>query len=276
MFHHDGPFDALNPHRNRKGSRRAPMQAFPEGSLNNTIGGVGPLKSRPDHSALMGHQDEEAFMEWSGAGKEKGEVEVPVFDPLRRGNVLHGDASLGLGTSTFLEGTPAAQTVIRRREEEQAEMMRDGSLQRKKSLAHRIRNINRGPREYQPSGRMTNPETGYGSRRSPSESGPASASLASATSDRSNPFFSEYAPGKSNGEEGFTVRKADSPTSPRGGGLERRSTADSADDVQPKSGGGLLGRMKSLKGGRRPRPSQPGAEVDAVPPAAVPAPGTAV
>src|ERR1700736_3612880 len=30
VFHHDGPFDACNPHRNRAGSKRAPMQAFPK------------------------------------------------------------------------------------------------------------------------------------------------------------------------------------------------------------------------------------------------------
>lgn len=43
VFHHDGPFDACNPHRNRKGRSAAPMQAFAEGSLNNALGG-GPVK----------------------------------------------------------------------------------------------------------------------------------------------------------------------------------------------------------------------------------------
>ncbi|KAL2017064.1 hypothetical protein VTK56DRAFT_2637 [Thermocarpiscus australiensis] len=281
IFHHDGPFDALNPHRNRQGSRRAPMQAFPEGSLNNTIGGAGPLNARPDHATFLGQQDDEAFKEWSRGGKDKAGAdysatrkdEVPVFDPLSRGSVLHGDESLGLGTSTFLEGTPAARTAIQRREEE---VMNEG-LQRKKSLAHRIRNINRGQRDFQPSGRLTSPETVYGARRSPSESGPASAGLPSGNQER-NPFFPDPEPGK-RGDDGFAVRKTDSngskvsPTSPRGGpGLERRSTTDAtgSDDFQPKASG-ILGRMKSLKG-RRQRPAvPPGDAADGSP-----APGTAV
>jgi len=277
IFHHDGPFDALNPHRNRQGSRRAPMQAFPEGSLNNTIGGAGPLNARPDHATFMGQQDDEAFKEWSRGGKDGGadfppsRKEVPVFDPLSRGSVLHGDESLGLGTSTFLEGTPAARTAIQKREEERAAEVQSEGLQRKKSLAHRIRNMNRGGRDYQPSGRLTNPDAEYGSRRSPSHGGPASASL----SER-NPFFSEYGSGK--GEDEFTVRKTDtngskaSPTSPRSGpGLERRSTTDATggEDAQPKASG-ILGRMKSLKG-RRQRPAPAAGDADLAP-----APGTAV
>ncbi|CAP68017.1 uncharacterized protein PODANS_1_18860 [Podospora anserina S mat+] len=280
IFHHDGPFDALNPHRNRTGSRRAPMQAFPEGSLNNTLGGSGPLNARPDHSTFLGGHDDEAFREWSKGSKDRNGAppttskgELPMFDPLSRGNVLHGDESLGLGTSTFLEGAPAARTAIQKREEERAQEVMQEGLQRKKSLAHRIRNINRQPRDFQASGRTTNPEGAYGSRRSPSESGPASAG---ANGER-NPFFNEY--GQPRGEEGFSVRKESnagpkSPGSPKGGyGLERRSTTDGTggeDGPQPKSGG-ILGRMKSLKGGRRQRPGQGSSDMGMPP-----APGTAV
>ncbi|KAK3943080.1 protein PAL1 [Diplogelasinospora grovesii] len=280
MFHHDGPFDALNPHRNKHGSRRAPMQAFPEGSLNNTLGGSGPLNARPDHSAFLGHNDDEAFKEWSSGAKDRSlsKGEMPVFDPLSRGNILHGDETLGLGTSTFLEGTPAARTAIQKREEEQAANIERENLQRKKSIAHRIRNINRGTRDYQPSGRMTNPDGVYSSRRTPSESGnPTSSSMQTPNSER-NPFFSEYEPGKK-GEENISVRKVDSnggmasPTSPKGGyGLERRATTDATatlEEQQSKSSGGILGRMKSLKGGRRQRPGPPGGGD------AGPAPGTA-
>ena len=249
------------------------MQAFPEGSLNNTIGGSGPLNARPDHATFMGQQDDEAFKEWSkgkngvdGSAPRKGET--PLFDPLAR-NILHGDESLGLGTSTFLEGTPAAKTAIQKREEERAAQAMNEGLQRKKSLAHRIRNINRGDRNFQPSGRVTNPD-GYGSRRSPSQGGPASASAT-----ESNPFFNEYGSGQ--GEDGFTVRGTEtnrnraSPASPRGPVLERRSTTDATggDEAPPKTGG-ILGRMKSLKG-RRQRPGPAQADPDAAP-----APGTAV
>ena len=270
VFHHDGPFDALNPHRNRQGSRRAPMQAFPEGSLNNTIGGPGPLNSRPDHSNLFGHGDEEAFSEWSSSGKDRNgeyssKTEVPVFDPLSRGTVLHGDESLGLGTSTFLEGTPAARSAIEEREKErQAQLMNEG-LQRKKSLAHRIRNIKGGNRE----------PTRFGSSdsyvRKQSESGPSG----------NNPFFnSEYR----GGDEGFSVRKAEAPGSPKGGNigvaLERRATADGTVTAgseetarpipppPPSKPTGLLGRMKSLKGRRKP-PAPPDADAGAMPGTAI-------
>jgi hypothetical protein len=251
------------------------MQAFPEGSLNNTLGGAGPLNARPDHATFLGQHDDEAFREWSKGGKDRNGAtkEVPIFDPRSRGAILHGDESLGLGTSTFLEGTPAARTIIQKHEEERAaEVMTEG-LQRKKSLAHRIRNMNRGGRDFQPSGRLTNPEGVYGSRRSPSGGGPATTPL----SER-NPFFSDYGSGKG-GEDDFTVRRTDtngskpSPSSPRGGGgLERRSTTDATggDEAQPKVSG-ILGRMKSLKG-RRQRPGPAAGEPDA----AVPVPGTAV
>jgi hypothetical protein len=249
------------------------MQAFPKDSLNNTIGGSGPLNARPDHATFLGQQDDEAFMEWSRGSKDKEYSssrikETPVFDPMSRGSILHGDESLGLGTSTFLEGTPAARTAIQKREEERA--AEGDGLQRKKSLAHRIRNMNRGGRDFQPSGRVTGPESGYGSRRSPSQGGPASASL----SER-NPFFNEYGSGK--GEEEFTVHKMDSngsrpsPASPNGPSLERRSTTDATggDDAQPKTSG-ILGRMKSLKG-RRQRPAPAAGDAEAIP-----TPGTAV
>ncbi|KAL2269617.1 hypothetical protein VTJ83DRAFT_1801 [Remersonia thermophila] len=270
MFHHDGPFDALNPHRNRQGSRRAPMQAFPEGSLNNTLGGAGPLNSRPDHSAFLGHGDDEAFKEWSKSGRHGDKTEVPVFDPLSRGAILHGDESLGLGTSTFLEGTPAARTAIQKREEERAAEALNEGLQRKKSLAHRIRNIKGGSREPRP------PHPEYIARRSPSQGGSSSAGVAERT-----PFFSDYASGK-NDEEAFTVRKTDTNSSSGREGtsaLERRSTTDGIsssliDDREPAppvpKPTGLLGRMKSLKGGRRRAPNPPPMGDDG------PAPGTAV
>ncbi|KAL2122218.1 hypothetical protein VTJ04DRAFT_2673 [Mycothermus thermophilus] len=280
IFHHDGPFDALNPHRNRQGSRRAPMQAFPEGSLNNTLGGSGPLNARPDHSAFLGHGEDEAFKEWSKPSRSNGEM--PVFDPLSRGAILHGDESLGLGTSTFLEGTPAARTAIQKREEERAQEMLNEGLQRKKSLAHRIRNIKGGGRDAAAAAAARANDGLYRSHRSPSGSGP----------NERTPFFNEYN-SRGNDEEAFTVRKTETNGSRDGGPtLERRSTTDGINliDVSvpseqnqappvPAAGAGaavppppkptgILGRMKSLKG-RRQRPAPP-------PPDAGAPPGTAV
>ncbi|KAJ9155442.1 Pal1-domain-containing protein [Pleurostoma richardsiae] len=265
LFHHDGPYDALNSHRNRDGSRRAPMQAFPKDSLNMAIGGAGPLNARPDHATFMGNGDQEAFIDYAAgaagkAARTKGEA--AVFDPLSRGSILHGDESLGLGTSTFLEGTPAARKDIERREQETAQETMENGIQRKKSLAHRIRNINRnGPRDFQPSGRMTNPEGTYGTRRSPPADYPTTSSMGPRYAEP-NPFFVEYDPKK--GEEQISVRRTGrtSPGSPgrTSYGLERRATHDavSPTEEQPKQGSGLLARVKSLKGGRkRPSENQP-------------------
>ncbi|TQV93383.1 hypothetical protein V2A60_010203 [Cordyceps javanica] len=117
LFHHDGPFDALNPHRNRQSSRRAPMQAFPKDSLNNSIGGSGPLNSQADHSTFMG-QTAEAFRDYAAGARAKN---AAIFNPVSRGDVIHGDESHGLGTSTFLEGTPAARAAIARHQAEEAQ-----------------------------------------------------------------------------------------------------------------------------------------------------------
>lgn len=261
VFHHDGPFDALNPRRNRNNSRRAPMQAFPEGSLNNSIGGSGPVNRQPDHATFLGQGNDEAFQDFAG-GRPGGSSKNPaIFDPVARGAMVHGEESVGLGTSTFLEGTPAARTAIVQQEQEAV----DTGLQRKKSLAHRIRHMNKGPREFQPSGRITSPD----SLRSPDGAGDSS------------PFFSEYA----KGEDSISVRPRDgamSPTSPPAGRpqgsrigapLERRATTDAAmtvDEASASKPSGILGRMKSLKGGRKGRSDSNG---EKSPPAY---PGTAV
>jgi hypothetical protein len=262
------------------------MQAFPKDSLNNSIGGSGPLNSRPDHATFMGNAGDEAFKDYAAGSMNKNGYnypsqsrgEMPVFDPMSRGSILHGDETLGLGTSTFLEGTPAARTAIQRREQEQAQETMAEGLQRKKSLAQRIRNINKVPREVGPSGRMTNPEGVYSTRRSPDTMPPAT-SMAS-YSNEANPFFDEF----SKGPENISVRRTDtagptSPTSPpptkrTSGPLERRSTTEAtsptAEGAPTKtSGGGLLARVKSLKGGRKARISD---AADNPPPT----PGTAV
>src|SRR3954466_10148717 len=100
------------------------MQAFPKDSLNNSIGGSGPVNTRPDHKTFMGNGEEEAFKDYNQGslvknGFKYSNSELAVFDPMSRGSILHGDESLGLGTSTFLEGTPAARTAIQRRQQEQ-------------------------------------------------------------------------------------------------------------------------------------------------------------
>lgn len=240
-----------------------------------SLGGAGPLNKRPDHATFMGNNDGDASADYATAAKDpytQLKEQPAVFDPRARNSILHGEESMGLGTSTFLEGTPAARTAIERREAEQAQQVAADGLKRNKSIAQRIRGMKREPREYGPSGRMTNPEGAYHSRRSPDSAGPSTS--ISYSSER-NPFFSDY--GKE--PESISVRRnnngATSPGTPppvprRGSanGLERRATSDVKlpTDEAPNKPSGFLSRVKSLKGGRRRQAS------DATPP---PAPGTA-
>ena len=168
VFHHDGPFDACRPHRNRKGSNRAPMQAFPKDSINNTLGGAGPVNSNLDLAQFHG-RGVEGFTDFSTSGKRNPAVDTNSFEPYAgagapnrprphgdrpgidrtssfnpgaRVDPVHGDESLGLGTSTFLDGAPAPRNVIQRRESE-GEQNNAGGLGRKKSLVQKIRGMNR-------------------------------------------------------------------------------------------------------------------------------------
>ncbi|KAK9453559.1 hypothetical protein V1511DRAFT_483098 [Dipodascopsis uninucleata] len=92
-FHHDGPFDACNPHRN-KNKKKAPMLAFPIDSENNMLG-------VPRYLVDEFHQ----IREVQGINSMR-------FDPSLKSEPVHGDISLGLGSSTFLEGAPASKAAI--------------------------------------------------------------------------------------------------------------------------------------------------------------------
>ncbi|KAI8632812.1 Pal1-domain-containing protein [Xylariaceae sp. FL1651] len=255
LFHHDGPFDACNPHRNRKGSRRAPMQAFAKDSANNTIGGAGPINKRPDHKLFMGQEPHDASSMYAGTRDiaKPRKDEIGLFDPKQRAEFEYGEETLGLGSSTFLEGTPAARTAIVQHQNETAQEAAESGIGRKKSVVQRFKSIKRGPRDYE-SGRVTSPE-GYYTPRPSQQTG------TSAT--ERNPFFAEF----DKAEEQITIQRKDSDVVPLnsppvpGGSLERRATTDATmdgPDAQSKqAGGGFLSRVKSLKGGRRQRPEPP-------------------
>ncbi|KYG40100.1 hypothetical protein M433DRAFT_78717, partial [Acidomyces richmondensis BFW] len=121
-FHHDGPFDACNPHRNRGGKSRrpAPMEAFPKDSMNMALGGSGPLRSRLDLDKFHG-RGAEGFSEYAATRKPDTATMPVVVNPHDRAEQVHGDESFGLGTSTFLEGAPASRKAVaqRRRESEE-------------------------------------------------------------------------------------------------------------------------------------------------------------
>jgi hypothetical protein len=238
------------------------MQAFPEGSINNTLGGSGPLNKRPDHATFLGNNDDEAFRDYS-TGQNGGFAQPPpkdgtVHSATTKTEPVHGDETLGLGSSTFLEGAPASRAAMQRRESESNGTAANG-LGRKKSLAQKIRGINTGPRrDYGPAGRITSP--GVYTPRSPENvTTPGGTKL-----HESNPFFNEFSAGDDRDmkKEGVTFvepvkgGRLRSPSSPRRGfaGLERRVTSDGQmEENEPAraGGGGFLSRVKSLKGGPR-------------------------
>jgi hypothetical protein len=272
VFHHDGPFDAVNPHRNRKRDTRAPMQAFPANSANNTLGGSGPVNKNIDLERFHG-VGAEGFTDYSGTFKRPEAGRAMSFDPTSRVEPVHGEESVGLGTSTFLEGAPASRAaMMQRRESETHEMGPGGGLGRKKSLAQRIRGMYRPER---PSGAIRSPEARYGDQingnkqTSPTSPPPQPRMAQSAGGpsravhkNETNPFDTFY--DEAYDKKGASIKVAEqdkalptpgrerAPSSPRRV-LERRTTADSLDE--PKPAGGFLNRVKSLKGGRRRRES---------------------
>ena len=314
VFHHDGPFDACNPHRNRKGSERAPMQAFAKDSANNTIGGSGPVHKEINFAQFHG-RGEEGFTDYatSGAAVNKPQAEsgiefesyagssAPIrrgpgirpgvdrtssFNPTSRVDPVHGEESLGLGTSTFLEGAPAARTAIQRRESENEQtpgVGNGGGLGRKRSLAQKIRGIsnsNRGGAFAGPP-KNTSPN-GFYERNTSNTSPPGSGEVQSAggmakIKETNNPFFNDYddayerkgqkiqlaeqrrrndSIGGGEDQINARTRAMSSPKRvPTGGILERRATNEGA-PAEPSGGGGFLSRVKSLKGGKRARPER--------------------
>ncbi|KAI9664083.1 MAG: hypothetical protein M1821_007574 [Bathelium mastoideum] len=294
LFHHDGPFDACNPHRNRRKDRAAPMQAFPVGSANNALGGAGPVNKNVNLDQFHG-RGVEAFTDYHDApenearwGPRPTNDRQISFNPADRIEPVHGEESVGLGTSTFLEGAPASRSAMQRRDSEDqgniAPMpLSGGGITRKKSLVQRIRGISQ-PRPRYGEGRVISPEARY--ERGPtspetSPRGPLSAGGTTRMHER-NPFFDDYegayekkgasikiaeqdkdttgrSRADSEAKKGLLsdmgrTRAPSSPTRP----LQRSITADSVGEAASKPslgvGGGFLSRVRSLKGGRRARP----------------------
>jgi hypothetical protein len=260
VFHHDGPFDACNPHRNRKGSRQAPMQAFPEGSLNMNLGGSGPVNKQIDLNQYHG-RGQEAHVDFNEAAEMSQYAPVRpngdrngAFNTTARVEPLHGSESAGLGTSTFLEGAPASRAAIAQRETEYAQQQQAQQLSRKKSLAQRIRG---------------NRSNTVGNRTMSPEGTPITPLDTTKSESNANPFFKDYdqeyeKKGQQIAEEQQKTEKVGrerAPSSPKRGPLtlERSKTADSTGPPEEGKEGkasGFLNRVKSLKGGRRARPER--------------------
>ena len=265
MIHHDGPYDAVQPHRNRKKDHRAPMEAFPAGSANNTMGGSGPVNQNIDLDTFHG-RGADAYADFASAAKRPEPERTTSFNPKDRDDIVHGEASMGLGTSTFLDGAPASRTAIQRRESETNHEMAAGGLGRKKSIAQRIRGISQPRRNMgDPNARIMSPEARYGNARSPGSPKVVQSAGGMGRANELNPFFDDYDAAYDN--KGAAIKETENkdPTSSPGGPsrnpLTRAMTQDSFEQTNPAdskpAGTGFLSRVKSLKGGRRPRPERP-------------------
>lgn len=275
VFHHDGPFDACNPHRNKKGGAQAPMQAFPEGSANNSMGGSGPVNKTLDLDKFHG-RSAEGFSDFNGKVATSTDLySVPykrpqvAVNPANAVDVVHGTESTGLGTTTFLEGAPAPRKELPRHDSEADVPMTGGgpsALQRKKSLAQRIRGMSKTrPAGFGDAGRVLSPEARYeymagGQFGSPGSPGYLSRMVAQSAGGPAkmqmqevNPFFEDIA----GGGEKTHIRIAQEDYPPRGlgrtrtasspgRGLTRRMTNDSGLEGEAKSGG-FLSRVKSIR-----------------------------
>jgi len=264
------------------------MEAFPANSANNALGGSGPVNKNIDLEKFHG-RGAEGFTDFARSGTETEllkkrpslEGRATSFNPKDRIEPIHGEETVGLGTSTFLEGAPASRTAIQQRQFDEAAATQNGGLGRKKSIAQRIRGISQPRRGFGEGGpRITSPESRYEFRpggsnvvRTPGSApelplkGPQSAGGYIRVNE-ANPFFDDY--DEAYERKGATIKVAESegndaskhavksPASPsQGNGLERRVTTDSADGTENnKSSNGFLSRVKSMKGGRRTRPER--------------------
>lgn len=242
------------------------MQAFPAGSANNALGGSGPLNKNIDVDRFHG-RGEDAFNDYAQSRVREPAKQQSSFNPSDRVEQIHSSETYGLGTSTFLEGAPASKKDLRRRESEtEASAFPGGGLSRKKSLAVRLRGLSQNRPD-----RVTSPDASYGpmSPSSPGQGAQSAGGLPRArlgAAQESNPFFADYDDAYE--KKGATIRYAEppstgrarAPSSPHRNGLTRSITADGADNLPERSGGGggFLSRMKSLKGGRRARPERRG------------------
>lgn len=261
--HHDGPFDACNPHRNKKTHKLAPVHAFPADSANNALSGFGPVNLKADHSHVFGNRDPEAFHDFTASGRRDsspGLIDVrpsglraQSFDP-KAAETIHGDETVGLGTSTFLDGAPASKVAMERTMSETADDRPQssnggmgGGLQRKKSLAQKIRSIS-----------QNRPNMGDGSasgHRRPPPPGksvteprysPTSSSVPPPKNDR-NPFFAEY--DNAYDRKGEAIAETEKNKGDRVPGSPKKTFKSATADKGSENG--LLKRVRSLSKSKR-------------------------
>ncbi|CAI4545612.1 AFI_G0026210.mRNA.1.CDS.1 [Saccharomyces cerevisiae] len=153
-FHHDGPFDACTPQRN-KNNKVAPVLAFPADGPNNTVGGRTSKKSTldevfgretvDDDSETLNQLQDRAYL-FNKANSsttildaiKPNSKNITQFDSKMKTELVHGPTTMGLGSTTFLDGAPASSAAIKQDVINHAqESRRKNSIARKKSLPSR-------------------------------------------------------------------------------------------------------------------------------------------
>lgn len=98
-FHHDGPYDAARPQRNNIHNRNAPIMAFPKNSSNTILTRSHTISNSSSQTSFLDPINR--------TGTISGQ-----FDSNVKNKIIHGHSSIGLGSTTFLEGTPASKEAI--------------------------------------------------------------------------------------------------------------------------------------------------------------------
>lgn len=168
-FHHDGPFDAVTPHRN-KNAKAPPVLAFPADGPNNSIGGAptkknamnevfGRIDLEEDDDIYQAHPKSNPRTTVFGVASDPasangssttlsaikaGDKDLTAFDPRGRVKTVEGPTTNGLGSTTFLDGAPASNKAIGDNVRAHARQTRLNGVQRKKSFSQKLSSTVRG------------------------------------------------------------------------------------------------------------------------------------
>ena len=217
------------------------------------MSGFGPVNVKADHSHIFG-REAEAFNDYTNAARPTASRTIS-FDPKAAIETVHGDESLGLGTSTFLDGAPAARSAVRKAAaESQDERPRSssdggfgGGIQRKRSLAQKIRSISQNKPGYNADGPRRRPPPPPGGYRSPSEG----RSPTSPTDGMEDPFFKDYDDAYDRKGESITVAETEKRVRTPGSPIKPHPGPIKAGSDDANTNNGLLKRVRSLSKTKR-------------------------
>lgn len=230
------------------------MEAFPADSANQSLTGFGPMPEKGDHSHLYGNRDE-AYNDYSMSAarsddilKRPSNLRTTSFDPVARVEPVHGDETLGLGSSTFLDGAPASKKAILQQIEEsqQSEVFgeKGSGLGRKKSLSHKIRGLSGSKGRFNPDSSARRRGSDDGMPSPDTRFSPTTPSGLPKKKSENNPFFSDY--------DASNDRRGDSMGADGGMGRDRAPSSPKRSPAIPppipssEGGGGLMKRVRSL------------------------------